>query len=371
MKLTESQLRKIIKNNLIQEKNIINQVVDFFKDLGKNKKDEKKIEKADAYIEIFFQRLSGEDLEIAKNNYEKLKKDNKLYSTIFNQHGGVTAGAKSSVDAKVMSYLLVGHPYFKGMSQPQINKKLDQEISKTLKHRVKSEIDSEQLARSKTIDDAVKNSENKEVFKIASSSENLITGGKGYRSSGQYSHQIGETKLLVSYHAYKIENIPKYKFGAIEEKGEGLSAFYSVLNFKIGKQEVEFLHIKNNENRFKNEDAKEKFGAMNGLYINGEKCYGYEGPYSNGFSTPGYFESQVEQLSTRIGAIKSKYPKAAIVSGIVNNYLGQLEFDPDAFKRKPVRQAVLIGSDGKTVVGDDNIDSYLSSRLPKISYKKA
>ena len=73
MNLTESQLRKIIKKSLIQEKSIVDKITGFFKNLSGKKEKKKEPEIADAWVEMWLGRLSGKDFEIAKANYDIIK----------------------------------------------------------------------------------------------------------------------------------------------------------------------------------------------------------------------------------------------------------------------------------------------------------
>lgn len=406
MKITESKIRKIIRNIILEDaksaagigqmiakagkkkmekhKSLLDKLKDFSveSDIGRDKDLEAS---AKLQVQALLDRMNEKDRKIAEENFEKLRKNRQLFKGMLKISktasgekyvGTSVKSGEGSLDAKLLSYLLVGHPDFKGVSREGIQKYLAREMATRAVTEQEGGVGRDTSEYVKKIGGIVKNSENREIISDIVSSRNLISGGQTFGAKMAYTHKIGESQLKIEVDSYKFKNIPEYKYGGIETKGKGLSSLMSILKCEIdGKESLEIMHLKGRENLVGTEKAKKAAAQKNGLWINGEQAYTYGSKYQSPSSNQGAFESAIQRFSRAMRGtknLKSKLSPENIVSGVLKNYLKELEFNPSDFKikTKSPRQEVLIGSDGKSVIGSEAIDKYFAKNLPKIKYSK-
>tara|TARA_Y100000992_G_scaffold297296_1_gene260701 strand:- start:1693 stop:2910 length:1218 start_codon:yes stop_codon:yes gene_type:complete len=368
MKITKRQLKALIESVLLEQEQkkksgIFSRIKSFFRNRKLDKSIFKDIDKED-FPSVYFDRFDDYTKEIARKNYDDLRAKGELEKTgLFKDLYAGSVGMES--EALLISYLLVGHKDFEGMSQPEIRKKLIELFAPT---NVQGESESGKSLMSdytKAIRDGDRFkgvSERVKEYALAMESEVNLTGQVAKKENRELEYDIGGQSVVLSLAVHQTDNVQAYKYGMIPEKGKGKSVFTGDLLLTINGKEYNITHSKGNSNTAYSEDKKKQILELDGLFIDGQKCAGYQADGKPSFAKPQVYQNF-------IGSILRKLPKnfddesKNEILGIIHQCLVSIGYDPSIFKPKlQGRKEVLIGSDGSSVVGSEAISAYLKQR---------
>jgi len=316
----------------------------------------------DPNLELYMDRFDDFTKDLARKNYEKMRKDGTLKKTGLRDDGR----GLSEPESVLMSYLLQGHRDFKGLSREEIESLLSDKYLMTSVHREESEVNTFNQEFEKIVG-KVMTRKHKEIDSIISKETNLVTGEIVMNDMETVDFNINGQKLLMNFHVAKIKNMASYDYGFVPKKGEGKSVLASSIVLEIGDQTFEVVHNKGFGNSAIGDKKKAMLNKADGLHIDGVKAYGYNLDGSPKFSTPGAYQQAVGKIKNTLSKLKFPNEEKNTVISAFDESLKKIGFDPSVFKTKSRgREEVLIGADGKSIVGSANIDAHLKNKGIKL-----
>jgi len=379
-KLIEASIFSDSKDYIIENKitDKVEKVADKIKELpiGKKligffKKDKSKYPQNiedDPNLEVYVDRFDDYTKDLARKNYEKMRKDGTLEKTGLKDDGR----GLDKPESVLMSYLLQGHRDFKGLSREEIESLLSDKYIMTSVHRQESEINSFNQEFQKIVG-KVMTRKHKEIDSIIEKGTNLVTGEIVMNDMETVDFKINGQKLLMNFNVAKIKNMASYDYGFVPKKGEGKSVLAASIVLRIDDQTFEVVHNKGFGASAIGDKKRAMLNKVDGLHIDGVRVYGYKLDGSPKFSTSGAYEQAVGKIKNTLSKLKFPDEEKNTVISAFDESLKKIGFDPSVFKTKSRgREEVLIGADGKSIVGSANIDAHLKNKginLPDFGLK--
>ena len=336
MKITRRQLNSIIEQTLFGEKTnlheikILGTIKKLFKTMG-NKKKFDKIED-ESFPALYFDRFDDYTKEIAKKNYEKMRKEGTLEKTGLNKD--LKSGSKGmKTEALLISYLLVGHKDFEGMTQPQIQKKLHNTLVSQSVHKVESESNMSDKVYKRVTGDTVSSSM-KQVHDNIGSVENALTGQVGLNDSKMLDFKVNDTKFNIFMRVNRIDNLQAYDYGMIPKEGKGKSVLTASLTVKFDDNRFDIDHLKGHGDAANSEKKRAELNKIDGLHLNGKKVYSYNLDGSSGSSDSGAYESFVGEIREKLNGINFDDESKNTVIAAFEECLEKIGFDPSVFNKE-------------------------------------